>query len=109
MAVAEASVAAGTVLTSVAMRGGGGYGDLRQLWRAAGCGDVRHGVAWQQQRVALPSWLLLLAGGGGRGEGRQQQSHMELKGTPPPKNVEQNILEYVDRKKGTIFLKLTTC
>jgi hypothetical protein len=30
--------------------------------------------------------------------------------TPPPKNVEQNILEYVDdRKKGTIFFKLPTC
>ncbi len=28
---------------------------------------------------------------------------------PPPKNVEQNILEYVDRKKGTLFFKLTTC
>ncbi len=27
MAAAEASVAVGTVLTSVAMRGGGGYGD----------------------------------------------------------------------------------
>jgi hypothetical protein len=24
--------------------------------------------------------------------------------TPPPKNVEQNILEYVDRKIGTIYL-----
>ncbi len=23
---------------------------------------------------------------------------------PPPKNVERNILEYVDRKKGTIIL-----
>ncbi len=29
-------------------------------------------------------------------------------GPPPPKNVEGLILEYVDRKKGTIFFKLTT-
>jgi hypothetical protein len=28
--------------------------------------------------------------------------------SPPPKNIEQVIYEYVDRKKGTIFLKLTT-
>ncbi len=26
-----------------------------------------------------------------------------------PKNIERDILEYVDCKKGTFFLKLTTC
>jgi hypothetical protein len=28
--------------------------------------------------------------------------------SPPPKNVEGLISEYVDRKKGSIFFKLTT-
>ncbi len=31
------------------------------------------------------------------------------RGAPPPKKVERVISEYVDRKKGTIFFKLTTC
>jgi hypothetical protein len=44
MAAAEALVAEAMVLTSVAMRGGGGYGDPRWLWRAAACGNARHGV-----------------------------------------------------------------
>ncbi len=28
---------------------------------------------------------------------------------PTPQNVEQNILEYIDRKKSTVFFMLTTC
>ncbi len=31
-----------------------------------------------------------------------------VKAPPPPKYVRQCILEYVDRKKGTFFLKLTS-
>jgi hypothetical protein len=33
-----------------------------------------------------------------------QDARRELVVTPPPKNVDQNILEYLDCKKGTIFL-----
>ena len=76
MAAAEASVAAAMVLTSVAMHGGGGYGNPRRLWRVAACGDVWHRVGRQQRRAALPSWSLSSAGGGGGGEGRRQQSRM---------------------------------
>jgi hypothetical protein len=47
MAAAEASVAAATDLTLVAMCGGGAYGNPPWLWRAAACGDVRHRVGWQ--------------------------------------------------------------
>ncbi len=31
------------------------------------------------------------------------------RGAPPPKIVRRLISEYVDRKKGTDFFKLTTC
>jgi hypothetical protein len=78
MVAAEASLAAATVLTLVATRGGSGYGNLGWLQHAAACGNVWHGVKRQRQRAVLPSWLLSLADGGGGGEVRRQQNHMEL-------------------------------